>query len=749
LPLTAGSRLGAYEIITALGAGGMGEVYEARDTRLGRHVAIKVLPAALTGSASARARLRKEARAIAALSHPNICTIYDVAEAGDGQAFLVMELLRGETLQQRLTRGPLEPEAAIDVALALADALAVAHAANLIHRDVKPGNVFLTPRGPTLLDFGLAKAPQTTDSDPSADTMTGSALLTDPGSAAGTVAYMSPEQLRAETLDARTDLFSFGLTIYEMTTGRRAFAGPTSAAVAAAILGTVPVPPSHVRTGLPPRLDDIVLKALEKDRALRYQRAVDVGADLQRLKRDAEPVGAPAAATSRALPARAARWRLLLAAAAAAGAIAVAGYASFFRAFALTDKDTIVLADFTNTTGDPVFDDTLRQGLLVELQQSPFLSVIPDGQVQATLTLWAQTYPRGKEPDPRDLMAGLVGKGTGHLERAADLARNAVATSPDVVFGYGNLASTSLLLDRVDDADAALRQAAARNLGSPPFFVYRYDIAFLRDDAAQLDRAIAVARGKRSGERAVAHLEALRLARGGRLQDAEQYSQRAIALALQEGVHESAVTYQAVRGIWESLYGSVSAARQDALAALGASNSRDVVYAAGVGLGLSGDVSGADAAAADLEQRFPEDTFARGTYAPVLRAISALGRQRPADGIEHLRAALPYEISVNGLSDNAYLGGLHSAYVRGQALMALHRYTEAVAEFQKILSHRGLVGPDPVGALARLQLGRAFVFAGDHGKARAAYEDLFAIWQNADAEMPIVKQAKAEYAALR
>ena len=221
-------------------------------------------------------------------------------------------------------------------------------------------------------------------------------------------------------------------------------------------------------------------------------------------------------------------------------------------------------------------------------------------------------------------------------------------------------------------------------------------------------------------------------------------------LALQEGEREAAASYQAARAVWEAVCGNAAEAKTNAMAALALSNGRDVEYAAGLALALSGDSSRSQPLADDLEKRFPEDTFAKFTYVPVLRALSALERGKPTDSVERLQIALPYELAVNGLNFNHfYLGGLHSAYVRGEALLAAHRYAEAAAEFQKILDHRGIVGADPIGALAHLQLGRAFALSGDTIKAKAAYQDFLTLWKDADPDIPILRQAKAEYAKLQ
>ena len=289
MSLASGTRLGPYEILSPLGAGGMGEVYKARDTRLDRLVAVKVLPRELAADDEALARFDREARAIAGLNHPNICTLHDVgrlrisdasASQGAEVSYLVMELLEGETLQVRLQRGPMAADTLVEIAMALADALEAAHTRGLIHRDLKPANIFLTSRGtPKILDFGLAKVAETDQ-----DVTRQRADVTGIGTTVGTVAYMSPEQLRAEPLDARTDLFSIGLVIYEMATGQRAFAGATSAMVSAAILGEQPAAPRSVRDELPAALEQTILKLLEKDRTRRCQSAAELRADLLRLK---------------------------------------------------------------------------------------------------------------------------------------------------------------------------------------------------------------------------------------------------------------------------------------------------------------------------------------------------------------------------------------------------------------------------------------------------------------------------------
>jgi tRNA A-37 threonylcarbamoyl transferase component Bud32/tetratricopeptide (TPR) repeat protein len=392
--MRAGTRLGPYEIVAAIGAGGMGEVFKARDERLARDVAIKVVAEYSTDSARARERFKREARAVAALQHPNICAIYDVGETADGRAFIVMELLQGETLRQRIANGPLDQRVILEVGVALADALQAAHSAGIVHRDLKPANILLTSRGPKILDFGLAKTDPRVPSHSAAEELEDRALLTEAGSAVGTLAYMSPEQLRGEEVDARTDLFSLGLVLYEMATGRPTFVG-NSAVVGAAILHEQPVPPRTIRLDLPEGFQQVVLKALEKDRDLRYQTAADIRADLQRQKRSSEHNAGPM--TEVAVPAqryRSKRARSAAVAAALAAAVVV-GYWAFTRSSTpmLAETDAIVLGDFTNTTGDAVFDQALREGLMVALQQSPFLHVLADQRVRRLLTMM------GRSPD--------------------------------------------------------------------------------------------------------------------------------------------------------------------------------------------------------------------------------------------------------------------------------------------------------------------------------------------------------------
>jgi eukaryotic-like serine/threonine-protein kinase len=887
-----GTNLGPYRIELKIGEGGMGEVFRAVDTRLGRAVAIK------TTREQFSARFEREARAISSLNHPNICTLHDV-----GPNYLVMELVEGETIADRLKSGPVRMKTALLYASQIASALAEAHSKRIVHRDLKPRNIMIAKSGVKVLDFGLAK----TGAD---ETVTSRQMVM------GTPAYMAPEQKEGKAADARSDIYAFGCVLYEMLTG-----------------GRIPAQRRRIPSR---RLEKIVNRCLEEDPERRWQSAAELERELDQVPRGAS------------------RWKTVSAVAVIV-AMGASAYAYLHRPPKLTDKDTIVVADFDNKTGDPVFDDTLRQGLSVELQQSPFLALISDATIQQTLALmrqpkearltaeiarqvcvrtgsaavlegsisrlgsqyslglrardcntgnildqqqvvaargedvlnslsemsrkfrtrigeslitverhsmplaeattssiealkaystamkvalsssggaeaalpffrraveidpnfgiahaqlgthlsargesmlaaesarkawllrervsdrerfyidftydrhgtgnlekayqtlelWAQTYPRrgGGNADPRGLLAGIASHGTGRFQTAIEIAQERIAGDPNQAMAYGLLASAYLRTDRFAEVESTLQRAFERKLETPTILVNRYNIAVLRGDQEEMNRVVSQARGKRRAEHWVAHQEALALARSGQLLAARRSSNRAVELALQEQIgRESAASYLASRAVWEAFYGNAAEGVRTALAALELSKGRDVEFAAGFALALSGDSSRSGALTGDLGKRFPEDTFAKFTYVPILRAFAALRRGQPAESVELLEIARRYELAPNGLAFNGYyLGGLHSAYVRGEALVAAHRHAEAAAEFQKILDHRGLVALDPIGALAHLQLGRVFALSGDKAKAKAAYGAFLTLWKDADPDIPILKSAKAEYAKL-
>lgn len=928
--VTPGIQLGPYKIDGLLGKGGMGEVYKARDTRLHRDVAIKVLPQSFATEV-VRERFLREARASSALNHPNICAVYDVGESA-GQLFLVMELLDGKTLREHIGATPLDIPTVLALSVEIADALDAAHRKDIVHRDIKPANIFITQRGHAkVLDFGIAKQSGSANTQLMTETM-----LTEPGSAVGTIAYMSPEQARGQSVDARSDLWSFGVVLYEMVTASRPFDGPTTPIIFDALLNKTPPSVRERNPQVPAELERIIGKLLEKDRELRYLSAAEVRIDLERLQAGLSPVAAPKG-----------RRNLPVKYGSAAAATLVLAAAVFFywqqhsHARLLTDKDTIVLADFVNKTGDAVFDDTLRQGLSVQLEQSPFLSLVSDQRIQETLhlmgqpanarltfeiarevceriasaavldgsianlgsqyvlgvrarncrtgdvldqeqvqaarkedvlsalsqiasrfrtrvgeslatvekheiplaeattpslealkaystaftvmhtgnqaasipllkraiaidpqfalayaflgraygdigesdlsaestakayelrdrvnererfsiaafhdlqvtgnlekaqetfELWGQTYPR--EYEPPGLLSGGVYPAFAKYEMAVEQARKAIALDPDVPFGYVNLATALQFLDRLGEAETIYLDATKRKMEIPDLLAQRYDLAFLRGDHAEMERQVALGLGKAVS---MSEHEANALAYSGHLEQARSTSRQGVDLAKQRARVERAAVFEARAAVREAFFGNAPKAREGAIAALELSKNREVQSGAALALALSGESSRSQTLANDLEKRFPENTEVRFSNLPELRALLALNRGEPAKAIEALQVAVPYELGMPFSFD----GALYPVYIRGEAYLAVHQGAAAATEFQKILDHRGIVVSDPIGALAHLQLGRAFALSGDRTKAKAAYRDFLTLWKDADADIPILKQAKVEFVKLQ
>jgi tetratricopeptide (TPR) repeat protein len=470
-----GSTVSHYRVLARLGGGGMGVVYRAEDVRLGREVALKFLPGAGGDDEAALLRFTREARAAAALNHPHICTVYDI-DHHDGRPFIAMELLEGTTLKHRLGK-PLPAAMVAALGAEIADALSAAHAKGIVHRDVKPANLFVTTDGHAkILDFGIAKLQHTPHTE-AAQTMTGDPALTSPGSTVGTLAYMSPEQALGEDVDSRTDLFSAGAVLYEMLTGVPPFRGASNAALLDAILHSAPTPPIRLNPDVPPELDAIVMKALDKDKRLRYQSAGELRVDLLRVVRQTETgrFAATAIAPPRERPSRRMLpWRWVAAVVLAIAAVAGIAWWQSRGAQALGVSDTVLLADITNLTGDMVFDGALRQAIAIKLDESPFLNIVPDVRVRQALRLMNQPSDARLTPEvARDvcqrqqLKAMLTGE-IAQLGTSYAIALQAVdcATGETLARELVEADRKEHVLRAVGSATTALRERLGESLAS-------------------------------------------------------------------------------------------------------------------------------------------------------------------------------------------------------------------------------------------------------------------------------------------
>ena len=866
--LAPGTHLGPYRLEGRLGAGGMGEVFRAVDTRLGRAVAVK------TTQERFSARFEREARAIASLNHPNICTLYDV-----GRDYLVMELVDGETLAALLQGGPLPADMALLYAGQVAAALTEAHAKGIVHRDLKPGNIMIGKTGVKVLDFGLAS-------------LQGDPTLTAERMVMGTPGYMAPEQRDGRTADARTDIYAFGCVLYEMLTGARvdhrrrrvrtrsletivsrcleedpahrwqsaaelqrelAAVGPVRRELNVGarpapkptrrnkiVLGEFenrtgdPVFDGILRDGLSVHLQHSPHLALVSDQqihqVLRFMsrpgdtrltpdvaqeicertgatavlegsitglgtqyilslrarncRSGDILGQAQAQAGDKE--GVLSALTGMAVRIR---TRLgeslstiqepstileqvttpslpaLKAYSAGRAAVFARGFAAAIphlqRAIAIDPQFALAHADlgffYWNMGQTDLGMEYVQKAYAwrdrVSDRERLFINFLYDRQVTGnlpreleTLESWAQTYP--DDYMPWGLLGGWGTQGTGQYERGIRTAEEALRINPHLTPAYGNLIVHNLGLGRFADVAAALQRAAERKLENPLFLVSRYYLAFLAGDEARMQREIERAHGNLETEDWMSHNQALVLARAGQMRNAGILWRHTIERAQQTGHPERAAIYQAAQAVCEAHAGNRNRAQESARAALTLGRGRDVVYATAFALALAGDVAESRRLAEDLASRFPEDTPVQFEYLPTLRALFALHDKAPSEAIDRLRTALPYDLAMPGTAFFAKFGGLYPAYVRGRAYLEAGRGREAVTEFQKVLDHRGIVLADPVGALAEVQMGRALALSGEKDRARVAYQSFIALWKDADADLPVLQQARAEYAQL-
>jgi serine/threonine protein kinase/Flp pilus assembly protein TadD len=926
--LTLGTKLGDYEVKSLLGSGGMGEVYRARDSRLGRDVAIKVLPSLLSADSERLRRFEQEARAAAALNHPNILAVFQMGTF-EGAPYLVSELLEGETLREPIRQGRLPVRKAIDYGVQIARGLAAAHEKGIVHRDLKPENLFVTKDGRVkILDFGLAKLTQPQSSSAhSAVTLTEG---TEAGVVMGTVGYMSPEQVRGQTADHRADIFAFGAILYEMLAGKRAFQKPTSPETMTAILNE-DAGISQVTTYIPQALQRVVHRCLEKNPEQRFQSASDLAFALDALSESGGP--AYSAMAAKAATDAGKRWKVIVPAALVVLAFLVGAYFYFHSRPKLTDKDTIVLAEFANSTGDAIFDDTLKTALNVSLRQSPFLNVLSDSEVAKTLQLMTRPadtkltpavtrelcqragskvyiagsigslgseyvlglkavncksgdtlaeeqvtaaskekvldalgeaasklrgelgeslasvqkfdvplqqattaslealkkYSAGKQafekgdvqasiafirravdldPNFARAYAALSANGdpslarqyalrayelrdrvtepeklriegayydvvTGELEKANQTyalyaetyPRDSAATdnlaysywklgqhekcltvsldtirfSPGATYAYGRTMTCYVALNRLDEAKTIYKQALAQ-ADSSMVHQLRYRIAFLENDAAEMDRQVLWAAGKPGAEQWFLESQAETEQFFGRMEGAQKLFGRVVESALRNGDKTFATAVAIGLAGAEADLGNFGRSRQQAAAVLSEARDPDNRISVAIVLARAGDPDRAEKIGHELEKEYALNTMI-GYGLRTNSAAIEINRKQPAKALEFLQATSPYEYS--GWWD------LYAVYIRGLANLQLRHGKEAAADFQEILDHRGIVGRSLHGALAHLGLARARLLSGDTAGAKAAYQDFLTLWKDADPDIPILKEAKAEYAKLQ
>ncbi len=972
--VTIGQTLGPYQITDKLGVGGMGEVYVARDTRLERNVAIKILPAIYTLEEARVQRFEREAKAVSALNHPNIVTIHEIGQHDDLH-FIVTELIEGTTLRRLMDERPLRLVEAMDIAVQIANALVGAHAASIIHRDIKPDNVMVRQDGIVkVLDFGLAKLGETMKAEGGTRNENAEAAAlhrsafsphpsTVPGIVMGTARYMSPEQARGVAVDERSDIFSLGVLLYEMLAGQLPFQGETTTDVIIAVVEKAPLPLAQRLPELPAALEQIVTKALRKDRLERYQTSLELLSDLKAFRRtladddshelrrvvlptdsDRAPRFSLTAEYVTAQIKQHKRASLAAVTIIIAALITVVWFFSSKRTYALSERDTVLLADVVNNTGEPVFDGALKQALGVQLEQTPFLNFFPEERVRETLklmnrapeerltrevareiclrqgikaavigtiakfdrnysiTLEAINAESGAaiartlvEAEGRDAVLGALGKAanqlrekmgeslgsmqrfaapmeqattasldalkavslardqflkgnrleaialykhaieldanfafpysrlantydgigqaelareyaekgyalrertserekfyitsiyhdcvTGNIEQdietlklwtntyprdvyphntlamryqcvglfeeSANEAREAIRLDPNYVFSYGGLAAGLMRMNRYDEAQTTIQQARERKLDSMFYHLVLFRVGFAQGNQDLVNQQVNWGKG-RLEEAYSFSWQSLAAAFGGRLRAADDFTQRALAVAEQKNLREAAASLLVDNAARQALVGKQAIAQANLTKALALAPTvltrgyRNAVF---LPLGplvyaLNGDVVQAQALLEETTRRHPQDSLSQKVWLPVTRAAIELRQGRADKAIESLKSAAPYEPASSFWPN----------WMRGQAYLQLKQAPEAAAEFEKIIAHRSWEPTSMLWSLAHLGLARAAALNHDSTQSRSHYERFFALWENADADVPVWLEAKKEFGKLK